>query len=85
MAWNPAALTGGRIDAGQSHERYLDDKFAVCVYGADWLLLTLFPTLKRGANHHSASGAIEIGTGLVEKMDSCDCPKDQCPVYQNSV
>jgi hypothetical protein len=33
--------------------------------GADRLLVAFFPTLKRGANNHCASGAIKIGTGLV--------------------
>ena len=33
-----------------------------------------FPTLKRGANDRCAPGAIEIGTSLVNKRDSCDCP-----------
>src|ERR1035438_2128590 len=43
-------------------------------YRAEWLLLTAFPTLKRGANDHCASGAKEIGISLINKMDSCDCP-----------
>jgi hypothetical protein len=37
-------------------------------------MLTHFPTLKRGANDHCASGAIEIGPMMVNKTDSCDCP-----------
>src|ERR1035437_5866678 len=47
----------------------------VCIApdGAEWLLLTAFPTLKRGANDRCASGAIEIVISLVNKMDSCDC------------
>ncbi|HEV2484120.1 MAG TPA: hypothetical protein VGT08_01200, partial [Terracidiphilus sp.] len=36
-------------------------------YGAEWLLLTAFPTLKRGAKDRCASGAKEIRIGLVEK------------------
>jgi len=44
-------------------------------YGADRLLLALFPTLKRGANDRCASGAIEIGTSVVNKMGSSDCPE----------
>jgi hypothetical protein len=62
--------------AGQSHEHYLDDRFAVLhrLSGVDWLLPATFPTLKRGANHHDASGAIEIGSSLVNGLDSCDWP-----------
>ncbi|HEV2484311.1 MAG TPA: hypothetical protein VGT08_02165, partial [Terracidiphilus sp.] len=36
-------------------------------YGAEWLLLTAFPTLKRGAKDRCASGAKEIRIGLIEK------------------
>ena len=47
--------------------------------GADELLLVcFFPTLKRGANDRCASGAIEIGSCLVNKMDSFGCPVDVC-------
>jgi hypothetical protein len=42
-------------------------------------MLTRFPTLKRGANNPCAYGAIEIGTKLVNKMDSCDCPGSKGP------
>jgi len=42
--------------------------------GAEGLLLTAFPTLKRGANDRCASGATEIGASLVSKMDSCGGP-----------
>jgi hypothetical protein len=38
------------------------------------LLPAIFPTLKRGANDRCASGAIETGTSVVNKIDSCDCP-----------
>ena len=53
--------------SGQSHKGDVDDGFAVLrrPYGAGSLLLIPFPTLKRGANHRCASGAMEIGTGLV--------------------
>jgi len=37
-------------------------------------MLATFPTLKRWANNRCASGAIEIGTRLLSKVDSCDCP-----------
>jgi len=37
-------------------------------------MLTHFPTLKRGANDRCASGAIEVGSKLVNSTDSCDCP-----------
>jgi hypothetical protein len=37
-------------------------------------ILRTIPTLKRGARDRCASSAIEIGTRLVNKMDSCDCP-----------
>jgi hypothetical protein len=37
-------------------------------------LLAPFPTLKRGANHHCASGAIKIRTNLVNNLNSCDYP-----------
>jgi hypothetical protein len=46
--------------------------FCAAPNGANWLLLAPFPTLKRGANHHCASGAIKIRTGLVNNLDSCD-------------
>jgi hypothetical protein len=69
---------------GQSHEqtRPSDNRGLHRPYGAAWLLLIAFPTLKRGANDHCASGATEIcasgaaeiGTSLVNKVDSCDCP-----------
>jgi hypothetical protein len=53
--------------SGQSHKGDVDDGFAVLrrPYGAESLLRIPFPTLKRGANHRCASGAMEIGTGLV--------------------
>jgi hypothetical protein len=38
------------------------------------LMLTHFPTLKRGANDGCASGAKKIGARLVSKTNSCDCP-----------
>ena len=46
---------------------------------ADELLLAALPTLKRGANDPCASGAIRIGTCLVNKEDSCDCPGVETP------
>ena len=63
--------------------------FCAAPNGANWLLLAPFPTLKRGANHHCASGAIEIGASLLNNgasllnngasllnnLDSCDCPE----------
>jgi hypothetical protein len=85
--WHTSALRIGEPSAarpvqapqahpGQSHEGYFDDRFAVLrrLYGADWLLLAPFPTLKRGANHRCASGAMEIGAPLVDNLDSCDYP-----------
>ena len=74
------------VPSGQSHEQYLDDTFAVCAAptGADRLLPTRFPTLKRGANDHCASGAIEIGTMLVSKMvhaiTCCPLTPEPCPL-----
>jgi hypothetical protein len=41
--------------------------------GADGLLPTTFPTLKRGANNHCAYGAVKIEASLLHP-DSCDCP-----------
>jgi hypothetical protein len=38
-------------------------------YGAESLLFTAFPTLKRGANHHCASGALVIGTSLADNQN----------------
>jgi hypothetical protein len=52
----------------------INSPFCAAPDGADWLLLAPFPTLKRGANHHCASGAIEIRTNLVDDLNSCDCP-----------
>jgi hypothetical protein len=40
-------------------------------YGANWLWLAAFPTLKRGANHRCASGATEIATSLINKEPTC--------------
>jgi len=59
-----------RLVSRQSYGRYLDDNLAVCAapYGAHRLLLALFPTLKRGANDRCASGAIEIGSSLNDKL-----------------
>jgi len=48
--------------------------FCAAPNGANWLLLAPFPTLKRGANHHCASGAIKIRTNLVNNLNSCDYP-----------
>jgi hypothetical protein len=61
---------------GQLHEHHFDDKFAVLrrPYGAARLLLARFPTLKRGANHLGASGAVEIGTNSINETDSCNRP-----------
>jgi hypothetical protein len=36
-------------------------------------LPTTFPTLKRGANHHCAYGAVKNRDSLFNS-DSCDCP-----------
>jgi len=74
--WVVCEVSGFYDKAGQSHECYIDDQFAVLrrPYRANWLLLASFPTLKRGANHHCASGAIEIGSNQVNNLDSCDCP-----------
>jgi hypothetical protein len=60
----------------QSHEGHFDDRFDALrrPYGADGPLLVPFPTLKRGANHHCASGAMKTPTSLVNNLDSCDCP-----------
>ena len=48
----------------------LDDHFAVCAAatGLTGYCLAHFPTLKRGANHRCAYGAIEIGTSLVNEV-----------------
>jgi hypothetical protein len=71
---------------GQSHEGHLDDRFAVLrrPYGAGGLLLAPFPTLKRGANHHCASGAMKIRTSLVNNLDSCDCPAEHSELWRTS-
>ena len=70
---SPAAV-GRCLYAGQSYEqtRRSDNRGLHRPDGAEWLLLITFPTLKRGANDHCASGATEIGTSLVNKVDSCD-------------
>jgi len=52
----------------------LGDRPGVVPTGLDSIFVAIDPTLKRGANKRCASGAIEIGTRLVNKMDSCDCP-----------
>jgi len=52
--------------------------------GADELLLAALPTLKRGANDRCASGAIQIGTSLVNKRASCDCPEMRRPELDES-
>ena len=59
------------VAPGQSHEGYLDDKLADLrrPYGAGSLLFAPFPTLKRGANHHCASGAIEIRMSRVKNIE----------------
>ena len=59
------------VAPGQSHEGYLDDKLADLrrPYGAGSLLFAPFPTLKRGANHHCASGAIEIRMSRVNNIE----------------
>jgi len=59
------------VAPGQSHEGYLDDKLADLrrPYGAGSLLFAPFPTLKRGANHHCASGAIEIRMSLGHNIE----------------
>jgi hypothetical protein len=46
--------------------------FCTAPNGADWVLSAPFPTLKRGANHHCASGAIETRSSLTCNFDSCD-------------
>jgi len=63
---------------GQSHEHYLGGDLAVCAApsGAESIFLATFPTLKRGANNRCASGAIELGTSLINKVSSCDCPDE---------
>ena len=49
-------------------------QFAPSLRDSDPILGVAFPTLKRGANDHCASGAMEIGISLVYKMDTCDRP-----------
>jgi hypothetical protein len=70
----------GGLEAGQSDVVHLDEKSEVLQrpYGAQSHLFTAFPTLKRGASHHCAYGAIKIGTSPVSNLDSCDCP-GLCP------
>ena len=60
----------GGLEAGQSDEGHLDKKSEVLQrpYGAQSHLFTAFPTLKRGASHHCAYGAINIGTSLVNNL-----------------
>ena len=40
------------------------------------------PALKRGTDNQCASGAIEIGTGLVNRIHSCDRPASLLPQHE---
>jgi hypothetical protein len=39
--------------------------------------------VKRGADHHCASGAGSIGTRLVNKFSSCDCADEAALIVYN--
>ena len=69
-------MSSGAGEQGNRMKAILEtnSRFAPSLRDSDPILRVAFPTLKRGANDHCASGAMENGTSLVNKKDSCDHP-----------